>query len=312
MLLDAPEMLVCAVLGAVARQDELGAVVQAVEKRMPHQFKSLLRVQPANERDNGLFFFGQPKSSPQGALVLILFVNGLKAVMRGNVRIGCRIELTIVQPVENSAVLVVMQMQCPLQAVCLSAVFGLPGMARGDRGDEIRVDNAAFHQIKSLRVIVVPQPVVMEEMLGPIKAGGLEKVTSASALMAEIVDRETDAGMSHAQVLIDFVKQHWDKGCLPIMAMNDLRLLARFEHELEGGPAKKGESKEIIVVSVNDSAAEEVVARMRLDEKAFAPMHEAEPDGGGDPAVVPGNPQIFVGLGQPKDLVVTHAVVLGQ
>jgi hypothetical protein len=32
--------------------------------------------------------------------------------------------------------------------------------------------------------------------------------------------------------------------------MNDLRLLARFEHELEGGPAKKGEAQ-IIVVSVN-------------------------------------------------------------
>src|SRR5439155_17110815 len=122
---------------------------------------------------------------------------------------------------------------------------------------------------------------------------------------------ETNAGMPHAQVLIDFVKQDRHKGRLPIVAMNNLRPLAGFEHELESGPAKKGESEQIIVVSVNGSAVEEVVARMRLDEKAFAPVHETGPDGGGDPAVVPRNPQILVGLGQPKDLVVTHAVVRG-
>src|SRR5437867_7233920 len=266
MLLDPPEMFVGAVLGAVAQQDKLGPVVQAVEKRMPHQFQSLLGVQPANESDNWFLVLRQPQASPQGALVLIFLLNGLKAVMRGNVRIGCRIELSIVQPVENSAVLVVMKMQCPLQAVCLSAVFGLPGMARGDSGDEIRIDNAAFHQIERLRIKVVPQAVIMEEMLGPMKAGGLENVTSASALMAEIVDRETDAGMPHAQVLIDFVKQHRYQGRLPIMAMKDLRLLAGFEHELESGPAKKSKSKQIIVVSVNDAAVEVVVARMRLDE----------------------------------------------
>src|SRR5213594_2978928 len=150
MLLDPPEMLVGAVLGAVA--------------------------QPANESDNWFLVLRQPQASPQGALVLIFLLNGLKAVMRGNVRVGCRIELSIVQPVENSAVLVVMKMQCPLQAVCLSAVFGLPGMARGDSGDEIRIDNAAFHQIERLRIKVVPQAVIMEEMLGPMKAGGLENV----------------------------------------------------------------------------------------------------------------------------------------
>src|SRR6266571_1183709 len=312
MLLDAPEMLVGAVLGAVAQQDELGAVVQAVENRVPHQFQSLLCVQPANESDNRLLVLRQPKASSQGALVLILLVNGLSAVMSRNVRIGFRIPLIIVQPVENSAVLVVMKIQCPFQSVCLPAVFGLPGMARGDSGDEIRIDNPAFHQIESLRILVVPQAVVVEKMLGPMKAGGPEKELSANPLMAEIVDRETNAGMPHAQVLIDFVKQHRYKGRLPIVAMNDLRLLARFEHELEGGPAKKGESERIIVVSVNGSAVEEVVAGMRLDEKAFAPVHEAEPDRSGDAAVVPRNPQVFVGLGQPKNLVVTHAVILGQ
>src|SRR5207247_31399 len=173
---------------------------------------------------------------------------------------------------------VVMKLQYTFPSVCLSAIFGLPGMARVDCGDEIRIDTPAFHQIERLRIMVVPQAVIMEEMLGPIQAGGLENVTSASALMAEIMDRETDAGMPHAQVLIDFVKQHRHKSRLPVMAMNDLRLFTRFEHELEGGPAKKGESKQIIVVSINNSAAEEVVARVRVDKKAFAPMHAAEPD----------------------------------
>src|SRR6266487_3646642 len=305
-------MLVGAVLGAVAEQNELGAVTQAVENRVPHQFQSLLCIQPAYESDDRFLVLCQPKALPQRALVLILLVNGLNAVMSRNVRIGFRIPLTIVQPVENSAVLVLMKMQRPFQSVCLPAVFGLPGVARGDSGDEIRIDNSALHQIESMRIMVVPQAVIVEEMLGPMKAGGPENVISANPLMAEIVDRETNAGMPHAQVLINFVKQHRYQGRLPIMAMNDLRLLARLEHELEGGPAKKGESEQIIVVSVNGSAVEEVVARMRFDEKAFASVHEAEPDGGGDTAVVPRNPQVFVGSGETKDLVVTHAVVLGQ
>src|SRR5688572_11407024 len=139
MLFDPPEMLVGAVLGAVAKQDELGAVVQAVENRVPHQFQSLLRVQPPNERDDRFLVLRQPKASSQGALVLILLVNGLNAVMSRNVRIGLRIELSVIQPVENSAVFVMMKMQCSFQSVRLPAVFGLHGMARGDRGDEIRI-----------------------------------------------------------------------------------------------------------------------------------------------------------------------------
>src|SRR6266516_7683432 len=164
MLLDPPEMLVGAVLGAVAQQDELGAVVQAVENRVPHQFQSLLCVQPANESDNRFLVLRPQKALPQGAFVLILLVNGLNVVMSRDVRIGLRIELIIVQPVENSAVLVVMKMQCPFQSVCLSAVFGLPGMTRGDSGDEIRIDNSALHQIESMRIMVVPQAVIVHEM----------------------------------------------------------------------------------------------------------------------------------------------------
>jgi hypothetical protein len=81
-------------------------------------------------------------------------------------------------------------------------------MTRGDSGDEIRIDNPALHQIESMRIMVVPQAVIVHEMLGPMKAGGPENVISASPLMAEIVDRETNARMPHAQMLIDFVKQH--------------------------------------------------------------------------------------------------------
>src|SRR5260370_12973753 len=102
-------MLVGAVLGTVAQQDELGAVVQAVENRMPHQFQSLLCVQPTNESDNRLLVLRHPKALPQGALVLILLVNGLNAVMSRNVSVGLRIALIIVQPIENSAILVLMK-----------------------------------------------------------------------------------------------------------------------------------------------------------------------------------------------------------
>src|SRR6185436_11908395 len=198
-------MLVGAVLGTVAQQGELGAVAQAVENRVSHQLQSLLCVQPADESDDRFFVLRQPKAPSQGALVLIFLLNGLNAVMSGNVGIGFRVELIIVQPVENSSVFVVMNVQRPFQSVGLPAVFGLPGMARGNRSDEIRIDNPALHEIEGMKIIVVPQSVIVKVMLRPIETRGPENVIPASPLMPEIVHRETDPGMSHAYVLIDFV-----------------------------------------------------------------------------------------------------------
>ena len=232
--------------------------------------------------------------------------------MRRNVRVGFRIELAVVQAVQYPAVFVVVTVQRAFESVCLPAVLGFPGMPRRDGGDEVRIDNPPFHQIEPLSIVVVAQSVVVKEMFRPIQSGRPQDMFSGNGLMAKIVDGETDARMPHAQVLVYLVEQHRHQGGLPIVAMDDLRVFAALEHEFQSGPAEKGESQDVIVVAVNTPAIKEVIPRLRVDEKTLAPVHEAEPDGRVDSAVVPGNPQVLIRLGQSPYLVVTHAVVLGQ
>ena len=51
---------------------------------------------------------------------------------------------------------------------------------------------------------------------------------------------------------------------------------------------------------------------MRLDEETLSTMYEAEPNGSVDRTVIPGHPQILIHLGQTKDVVVPHVIVLGE
>src|SRR5438477_11471840 len=142
--------------------------------------------------------------------------------------------------------------------------------------------------------MVVAQAVVMEEMLGPVQPGRSKKIIPGRALMPKIVDRETNPRMSHAQMLINFVKEHRHQAGLPVVAMDDLRVLAGLEHELEGRPAEKSESAHVIVLTINRAAVEKILPRMRINKETFAPVHSAEPNRGLDGAAVPRHPQPFI------------------
>src|SRR5437764_2269588 len=92
------------------------------------------------------------------------------------------------------------------------------------------------------------------------------------------------------------------------MAMKNVRMLVRLEHELERRAAEESESLDIIVVAVKNAAIEKVVVRMRVDEKTLQPFHEAEINIAMNPLVVVRDPKIGVGFGQTPDAVVTHAI----
>jgi hypothetical protein len=59
-------------------------------------------------------------------------------------------------------------------------------------------------------------------------------------------------------------------------------------------------------------AIEEFILGVRVDEEATPAVNEAEPHRAVDESAVPGDPQVVVSHGERVDLVVAHAVVLGE
>src|SRR5262249_741882 len=55
-----------------------------------------------------------------------------------------------------------------------------------------------------------------------------------------------------------------------------------------------------------------MIRGMRLDEEAPDTVYDALPHGAVNGSPIPGDPQIVISLLQPVNLVVPHAVVLGQ
>src|SRR5207253_792846 len=102
------------------------------------------------------------------------------------------------------------------------------------------------------------------------------------------------AWMPHPKVLIHFPKQHRRKRRLPVMAMNDLRMLARLEHELHRRAAKKRKPHHVVRLAVVNAAIEKFVRRMWLDEKTFPSMHETKPHRCVNHAAEPRHEQIVI------------------
>ena len=74
------------------------------------------------------------------------------------------------------------------------------------------------------------------------------------------------------------------------MAMDDLRALARLEHELERRLAEEREPFDVVPGAVQVPSVEEAVVRVRLDEEALAAVDEAEPHRAMDRPAVPRHP----------------------
>ncbi len=170
----------------------------------------------------------------------------------------------------------------------------------------------AFHQVDGGVVEIVLEAVLVKEVAVPVEAGRAQDVLPGDALMLEVVQRVTDPRMGHAQVLVHLVEQHRHQAGLPVVAVNDVRVLVALEHELQRGPAEESEPLVVIRLPVERAAVEEVLVGMRLDEEALAAVHEAEIDAAMDGVVIPRHPQVFERELQVEDLVIPQAIVFGQ
>ena len=184
-------------------------------------------------------------------------------------------------------------------------------VARGNRGDEIRIDDASFHEVDRPRPELIEQPVAVHELPG-VESHFPQQVLAPDPLVAYVVQRETHPRMMHPQLLIHLVEQHRHQGRLPVVAMNNIRMFVALEQELHRRPAEKSEAFSVIRVAVKDAPVEEIALRVGLDKEALQVIDHPEIDITMDRLVVIGYPQIPVAFGQAPDAIVAHAVVLGQ
>ena len=172
--------------------------------------------------------------------------------------------------------------------------------------------SAGFHQVDGGMVEIVLEPVLVKEVTGPVETGRAQDMLPGDALVLEVMQSVTHPGMGHPHVLVHLVEQHRHQAGLPIVAVDDVRVLVALEHELECRPAEEGEPLVIIHLPVKRVPIEVVVVGMRLDEEALAAMHKAEIDAAMHGVVVPRHPQVFERELQVEDLVMPQAIVFGQ
>lgn len=96
-------------------------------------------------------------------------------------------------------------------------------------------------------VEVVSKPIIIEEVRRPSQSGRPQDVLPSDPLMLEVVDRVANPLVLHTDVSVHLVQENRDERSLPIMAVNDVRKLVRFQHELEGRPAEEGEPRHIVL-----------------------------------------------------------------
>lgn len=237
---EAPEIAVDALIRTGSEQHELGAAFQRVEDGVTHQIQTLLRVQPADEGDDRLCVVGEHQAMTQGAFVVVLAVDALDAVAHRDLVVDLGVPDVVVDPVDHTAVFHVMGMQGRLQAEPLALVFGLEGVARRDRGDEIRIDDPGLEQIQCLRIGVVGHAILIEEAFRSMQSGRVQDLDPSNPLMGEVVDGQTHPRMGHPERLIKLVEEDRNQGSLPVVHMDDVRMLARLPEELHRGTREEG------------------------------------------------------------------------
>ncbi len=269
-------------------------------------------IETADVGDDRLIILPQKKTVSERLLVRIFAFYRRYAVSVGDKPVDFRVPDIVIDPVEYSpefAAVDVKRMSQAVRQVCMPYLPGIPG--RNGR-DEIGIYDAALHEVERGVVEIVPEPVVVKIVFGPVQSDLSQYELSRHTLMSEIVKGVANAGVGHPQVLVHIEEEHRNETRLPVVTVDDIRVPARLQHEFESRPAEKGEPLRVVPVTIVYAPVEEVVVRMRVDEKALSAMDKAEENGAVDPLVVERDMEIAVHLLEPVDLVVTHAVVFRQ
>jgi hypothetical protein len=159
--------------------------------------------------------------------------------------------------------------------------------------------------------MIIGKAIVVHDM-GWIQANLAQNMFAIDTLVPEVVQCEADTRMAHAQALIDLVEEDGNERGLPIVAVDNVRVLIRLEHEFQCRAAEESKALNIVILAVKNFAIEKIVRRMRINEETFQPFHEPKVNVAMNPLVMVRNPKIAVGFGEAPDTIVTHAIIFGK
>jgi hypothetical protein len=306
-----PENGIDIALEGGAEEDELAAAVEAIGDGMEDEADAFLGVEAADESDEGFEAAPEPEAIAEGFFIGVFGAERGGAVAGGDMGIELGVPGGVIDAIEDAAEALVMDAEDALEAEAEVGVADFLGVAGGDGGGEIGIDDAAFHEVDGAGVVVIEEAVAGHEG-GGVEADLAEDEIAGDALVSDVMESKADARVAHAEVLIDFVEEDGDESGLPIVAMDDVGVFIGLEHELEGGAGEEGEAFGVIGVAVEDAAVEEIAVEMGFDEEAAQAVHPAGEDIAMDPEVMEGDVEIGIGFVETVDAVVAHAVVFGE
>src|SRR4028119_2012996 len=102
-------------------------------------------------------------------------------------------------------------MQSVAQTVAKLAVVSFPSVVWRNRGDKVRVHNAAFHKVEGKRVKIISQASVLKIIILSIQTRGSQNINSSHALMFEIVNCIADSLIFHPIVFVNFKQHDWNQ-----------------------------------------------------------------------------------------------------
>src|SRR5262249_60835447 len=129
----------------------------------------------------------------------------------------------------------------------------------------------ALHPVHAAETAVVAKPVLIEEVTGAPQLRSPERLDSADALVAEVVDRVTDP-LERQYLAVLLVQQHGHQPGLPVVAVDDIWALAGLEQEFQRGLREQGEPLGIVVIPVQAGAPPEVLPCGRLGTRTLPPL----------------------------------------
>jgi hypothetical protein len=153
---------------------------------------------------------------------------------------------------------------------------------------------------------------MMKIIVLPVQSCRTQNELSGNPLMFEIMQRIADTRMGHAEILIHLEQEYWHDPCLPVVAVNDVGMLAGLKHEFKGRPAEKYKPLRVIIVTVEPPPVKKMSVRMGLDKKTFAAVDKSEEDGTMHVMLIKRHPEVIIYLLKPVNMVIPHAVVFGK
>ena len=191
----------------------------------------------------------RPSSSWRGALALGLVGQVRGRVVRRDHRVGGGVPDGLVDAVQDAAQRVLATAEDVVEALAVERHLQLVGVARGHRGEEVRVEQGALHEVDGVGVAV-------ELIAGGRDVGQtqdlLEHLVAVLALELDVVDREDGLHVGALRdLLVELAQEDAAQRGLPVVAVQDVTLeLGYLGDGLADGLGEEREALAVVKVAV--------------------------------------------------------------